>query len=340
MITLGILIAACCNAVIMTYTSGEFEWRMALAVQIIPGVLLLILTIFMPYSPRWLADRDRDSETIHTLARLRGSTITDDAIQQEYRDIKSNVEYEREIGTASWKELLKPGIINRVLIGVTLQFFQQWTGINVILYYQQKLLEDMGFSKEVVAIPLTIANDFINFMGTFPGMYLVEKMGRRSLLVIGGFGMGISLFLVCMFTAMAQAGTINGYFGVVSVYAFILFFASTWGPVVWVYQSEIFPMRVRAKASGLATVSNWSWNAVIAKVTPLIILKIGVYNYLIFGTMCMLMGGFTFIFVPETKGKSLEDMDDVFGSSEDISNLESAHEGLKHRKVTHTIVGH
>lgn len=316
MITIGILVAAICNAIIISFTSGDFEWRLALSIQIIPGFILFLLTLFMPYSPRWLADQDRDSEAIQTLAKLRDAPVSSEVVQDEFHDIKSNIEYEREVGTASWSELLRPGIINRVFIAVILQFFQQWTGINVILYYQQSLLEGMGFHKDIVAIPLTIANDFINFISTFPGMYLVEKLGRRSLLIYGGFGMGLSLYMVCLFTGLAQAGTVSGLFAVVSVYFFIVFFSSTWGPVVWVYQSEIFPQRVRAKATGMATVSNWTWNAVIAKITPLIRDRIGFYMYLIFGSMGLLMGLFTWAFVPETMGKSLEDMDALFGSTD------------------------
>ncbi|KAJ3085910.1 hypothetical protein HK102_013694 [Quaeritorhiza haematococci] len=287
-----------------------------MGIQIIPGALLVIIIIFMPYSPRWLLNRNRDAEAINILAKLRGSSSTSTTIQTEYHDIKAGIELEKTIGTAEWHELLKPGIVNRVVIALFLQTFQQWTGINVILYYAGELFGRMGFGQVQSTIVFVIINSFVNFISTFPGMYLIERVGRRKLLIYGGFGMGTAHFCVCLFTGLSKTGSaFLAWLAVLSVYSFILFFASTWGPVVWVYQSEIFPLRIRAKGTGVATVANWSWNAVIAKVTPLVLARIDFYTYTIFGSMGMAMAIFTILFVPETMGKSLEEMDEVFGAN-------------------------
>ncbi|KAJ3075817.1 hypothetical protein HK102_005528 [Quaeritorhiza haematococci] len=316
MITIGIFIASCVNSVILSFLSGDLEWRLAMGMQVIPGSLLVLIIIFMPYSPRWLMSRSRDAEAIQILAKLRASDVNSATVQTEYSDIKAGIELERQVGNADWSELFKRGIFRRVVIAFILQTFQQWTGINIILYYAGDLFGRMGFGNANATVGFVIANSFINFISTFPGMYLIERMGRRKLLIFGGFGMGIAHFGVCLFTGLSKNGGSNvlAWLAVFSVYTFILFFSSTWGPVVWVYQSEIFPLRVRAKATGVATVANWSWNAVIAKVTPLIIEQIDFYTYTIFGSAGILMAIFSILFVPETMGKSLEEMDELFGS--------------------------
>ncbi|KAJ3397953.1 hypothetical protein HDU92_000054 [Lobulomyces angularis] len=323
MITIGILLAALVNLAIRnsqeqvnaTEKQGsEPEWRMSLGLQVVPGVILVFLMFFMPYSPRWLEDRKRHAEAVNALSKIRSADENSAAIQAEYKEIKEGVEFERSIGNATWSELLKPGIINRVLIGVTLQFFQQWTGINVILYYASDLFTAMGFPYETASKSLNIVNSFVNVVGTLPGMYLIERIGRRKLLIFGGLGMSLSHYLVCLFIGLSKTGNASLNLGaLIFVYVFILCFSSTWGPVVWVYQSEIFPLRIRAKGTGIATFSNWSMNAVIAKVTPIIIDAISFKFYIIFGSTCLVMSLFCVSFVPETMGKSLEEMDELFG---------------------------
>nr|KAJ3420055.1 hypothetical protein HK105_006159 [Polyrhizophydium stewartii] len=316
MITIGIFIASVINSIIITVVdnASDTEWRLALGVQIVPGALLLLIMFFMPFSPRWLINRDRDAEALTILARLRNLPESDPAVAAEFKDIRDSVHEEREIGQASWPELFAPGIGKRTFLGFFLQFFQQWTGINVILYYQSDLFARMGIDKKAADIPFTLANNFINFVATFPGMYLIERVGRRKLLIWGGIMMGVAHCLVCLFFGLSQQTSALSWLAIVSVYIFLFGFASTWGPIVWTYQSEIFPMRVRAKGTGVATMSNWTWNAVIAKITPKIIARINFYNYLVFAAACFIMAAFTYVFVPETMGKSLEEMDEIFGA--------------------------
>lgn len=329
MITIGIFIASCINAGIFVATSGEFQWRLALAIQCVPGALLLVIMIFMPYSPRWLVNRDRDAEAITVLSKLRASPPSSVVVTCEYTDIKNGVAFERQIGEASWGELGKTGIFNRVLIALALQTFQQLTGINVILYYAGELFGRMGFGDTNTSTIFVIVNSMVNLISTFPGMYLIERMGRKKLLVIGGFVMGIAHFSVCLFVGLSKENTAFAWAAVFSVYVFILFFSSTWGPIVWVYQSEIFPLRIRAKATGIATFANWSWNAVVAKFSPVLFERIDFYTYAIFGGFGILMGIFSLIFVPETMGKRLEDMDELFGYKNSESSEQVEQEASK-----------
>lgn len=181
----------------------------------------------------------------------------------------------------------------------------------------------MGFGSTTTSSIFVIVNSLINVIATFPGIYLIEIMGRKKLLIIGGFGMGISHMLVCLFVGLSKQNSIFSWFAVLSVYSFIVFFSATWGPIVWVYQSEIFPLRIRAKATGIATISNWTWNAVIAKVSPLFFKALGFYTYLIFGCSGIIMALFTIFFVPETMGKRMEDMDELFGAEVDSKCVSS-----------------
>ncbi|KAI8908312.1 sugar transporter [Gorgonomyces haynaldii] len=324
MITIGIFIASCINSVIIVTLedkNNDLEWRLAMGMQMAPAVLLLVVMTFMPESPRWLATKSRDGEALATIAKLRAEKITDEASQKEFKHIQQSIEQERLVGNGAWSELFVPGLRNRFWIAVVMQMFQQMTGINVILYYQGSLFTGMGIDPKAAAIPFTIANTFINMVSTIPGMYLIERVGRRKLLLLGGLGMGVAHYLVCTFIGLSKS-TGNGalsWGAIFSVYLFFFSFASTWGPIAWVYQSEIFPLRVRAKGTGAATMSNWFWNAIIALVTPYIQDAIGFWMYLIYGTTGLTMAAFIYFFVPETKGKSLEDMDDIFGKPENAA---------------------
>lgn len=335
MITIGILVAASVNSIIIktigTYNI-DLEWRMAMGFQCLPAILLLVVMFFMPYSPRWLATQGRDHEAIEIIAKLRSENVTDIGTLKEYKYISDSVSVEKTVGNGSWSELLVPGLRNRLAIAMLLQISQQLTGINVILYYQTTLLEGMGIDHDAALIPFTLANDFINFVATFPGMFLVDVLGRRKLLLLGGFGMGFAHFLICMFVGVSRLTGVPAlsWGAIFSVYLFFFCFASTWGPIPWVYQSEIFPLRVRAKGTGAATMANWGANAIVSLATPYIAATIDYKMYIIFGCTGFAMSIFSFFCVPETMGKSLEEMDLVFGVPQNNSKfVESSFENSK-----------
>ncbi|KAI9353371.1 hypothetical protein DFJ73DRAFT_959178 [Zopfochytrium polystomum] len=323
MITFGILIASCLNGIIISVTNpsdpDEKPWRIAFALQIIPGLTLLVLMLPMPRSPRWLAEKGFHAEGQRVIAQLRGfDDEDDDEVVVEYRSIVAGVEYERRIGTAGWAQLLQKGVRRRLALGVTNQFFQQWTGINVILYYGFDLFSTLGYHEETYSSVLfIILNAFINFAFTLPGMWGVERFGRRPLFIYGGMAMCTSYIVIFIFSTAARSlGDTEGkgyaWIGVLGIYAFTISFACTWGPVVWTYQSEIFPLRIRAKGTGLSTMSNWLWNAVIAQIQPSIAKNLPTSFYLIFVGTCFTMTIYAWMFIPETRGKTLEEMDEVF----------------------------
>ncbi|KAJ3217336.1 hypothetical protein HDU67_008138 [Dinochytrium kinnereticum] len=323
LITFGIFIANCINAgIFVSYSEDNSTmWRMALGMQVLPAGLLVIAVFFIPLSPRWLAEKGRHEEAQAVIAKLRSKDVNDSEVVAEYDGIRQGVEFERRIGTASWSELLKPGILRRVIIAVVNQTFQQLTGINVILYYSNTIFLNMGFkdagSKFNSVVTFPIANAFINFVATFPGMWAVERFGRKPLLVYGGFLMGLAHALVFAFITGSNAGNTGLSWGaIIAVYLFLFSFASTWGPVVWSYQAEIFPLRIRAKGTGVATMTNWTWNAIIAYAFPIVFKALDRRPtvYWIFASTSLAMGAWAFVAVPETRGKTLEEMDELFGS--------------------------
>jgi len=325
MITIGIFIASCVNSIILTYMEGEPQWRLAVGLQFIPCTVLFLLVFILPFSPRWLLSKGREDEALASIARLREESPDHPIVQADYSELKQVLDEEAKVGNAGWRELGYPGVRNCVVLAVVLQFFQQWTGINIILYFGSSLFAQMGFPAADSSITFIIVNAFINFVATFPGMWLIERLGRRTLLIYGGFLMAASHFLVCLFLALADNVDPKLSWGaIIFVFTFLISFSSTWGPVVWVYQSEIFPPRSSPKGTSLGTVSNWAWNAVISKVIPLVLAKIGFYTYLIFGGFGVAMAFYSMAFVPETKGKNAEELDYLFGRTSKNPKEENA----------------
>ncbi|TPX52967.1 hypothetical protein SeMB42_g01079 [Synchytrium endobioticum] len=314
-ITLGILVASAVNTGIIKGLDGtETEWRLSFGLQILPGLFLISTIMLLPESPRYLAMKNQWEETLDVLAKIYNRPRDSAPVQDEFREIRLSVERDRAIGTASWSELLLPNIRKRVLMVIILQLFQQWTGINVIMYYAASLFTDMGFHNAASSTTFVIVNAAINFVATFPALYLVETAGRRQLLIWGGVGITVSHILVTSCLKASENNPSAAWGGIIFVYTFVLSFATTWGPIVWVIQSEVLPLRVRSKGVGLGTVSNWVWNAVIAKVAPIIGANWGIYQYLVYAIFGIAMTSYAYFWVPETKGVELEEMDQVFGS--------------------------
>ena len=336
MITIGIAFASCASAVIITThrhdRRNDMMWRIALIIQACPGFILVGALFLIPESPRWLLAKDREDEALEKLSKLRRLPEQSPEVQAEMHDMKLACDAERKVGSAGWRELLRPGITNRLIVIVILQFFQQWTGINAIMYYSSSLFQGMGLSKDTASTVAVVVQNLFNVFGTLPGAYLVERAGRKKLLFVGGIGIATTMWLLVLFgnlfehlpgvhgvkleeinfAALPTSARAYSVLSVIMVYGFILFFAATWGPVVWVYQSEIFPLRIRGKGAGVATMSNWINNAIIATVWPYA-QALGANQYIVFACMGMLMSAYVWFFVPETMGRPLEEMDDVFG---------------------------
>jgi len=326
MITFGIIIAAAINSVVWYYTNvkpddlnqprekpdaeiNNFEWRFALLCQVIPGVALIILLCFLPRSPRWLCSKDRDEEAVEVLAKLNAASTSDAIVQEELKAIQEDVAATRAAGSSSFGELFSSVIRRRTFITFLMQLFQQWTGINVIMYYQSQIYGEIGFTKFMSTVVLPIINNFVNFISTFPGMWGIERLGRKTLLFIGAIMMMVFHISTWACSTQTSNGKVWQYLAVASVFLFVFSFAWTWGPVPWVYQAEVFPLRVRVKGAAVGTVSNFLNNWIIAFVGPALMKAWSTNTFLLFAAACLLAWLYAQFYVIECKGLSLEEMD-------------------------------
>ncbi len=196
-LNLGIFIATCVNSVIIKSISDlqATQWRVALGMQIVPALLLIILVSCIPYSPRWLAEKGRHKEGQAVIAKLRGLSFEDSDVVAEYKEIEASIEHEKTIGESTWRELFKRSNRRIVFIAIVNQTLQQLTGINIILYYSDSIFKAMGFSSDFRRVTFPIGNALVNFLCTFPGMWAVDRYGRKPLLIWGGLLMALAHIL-------------------------------------------------------------------------------------------------------------------------------------------------
>ncbi|KAI1423466.1 general substrate transporter [Xylaria sp. FL1777] len=303
-------------------------FRIPWGIQMIPAIILFVGLFFCPYSPRWLASKDRWDEAIRVLAALHGAGDVDHPkVLAEYKEIEEALRFEREEASSSFKALVQPRIFRRVILGMSIQMWSQLCGMNIMMYYIVYIMEGAQ-----IASPLTTAaiQYVINVVLTLPAILYLDRFGRRPALIIGAFFMMIFLFISGALQAVygqPNDGTgdkditwiVKGKpavsKGVVAAsYLFVATFATTWGPTSWTYPAEIFPSKVRAKAVSLSTASNWFWNMILAFAVPPLLWSINWKMYMIFaafnGAAFIHMG----LMAPETKGYTLEEMDEVFDS--------------------------
>ncbi|ORX86780.1 general substrate transporter [Anaeromyces robustus] len=335
MTTFGIIVAAIINSIVWYYTNkkpknlitsrpdpeeplSNFEWIFAILFQLIPGGGLGLLMLLLPKSPRWLCSKDRDEEAAEVLSKLNAVPVSDFLVQEELKAIQEDVAATRAAGNSSFSELFSSIVRRRTFITFLMQLFQQWTGINQIMYYQSQIYDQFGFTKVVSTCVLPIINNFVNFISTFPGMWGIEKLGRKTLLVIGSFMMTIfhlTTFICSNFTQKKKEDknyNLNPfwkYAAIVSIFCFVFSFAWTWGPVPWVYQAEVFPLRVRVKGSAVGTFSNFVNNWILTFLGPYLMDNWKKYTFLLFAVCSFIAWLYAQFYVIECKGLNLEEMD-------------------------------
>jgi sugar porter (SP) family MFS transporter len=269
---------------------------------------------FLPMSPRWLLSKDRTEEASRNLIKVRGGETA--SVHSEYDEMLEAVRLEKEIGNGSWGELVGNGMWKRVLIGVVLQMFQQLTGINAVMYYAPSILKKAGFMDLQISLLATAGTGVVNVLMTLPGMFLVDRLGRRPLLISGAVLMAATMTVLGTMIAIYGPDFTNTtipYVCLIMMYLFVASFAYSWGPIGWVYPSEIYPLRIRAKATSITTASNWLFNFIVGFTVPELMATINWGLYLIFAGFGLLMCVWVLVWVPETKGRSLEEIDRIFG---------------------------
>ncbi len=316
-ITIGIVTAYFSNALLLhvsqssnpLFAPGSFlnyifiaeVWRGMFATLLFPALLFLLLLLFVPESPRWLIKKGDEERAGIILSKVSGS----EKAGREIEEVKKALNAEE----GSLKQLLKPGMRLALLIGILLPFFSQISGINVVIYYGPTIFKEAGFAlSDAFGSQVTIG--IINVLFTLFAIWKIDSFGRRPLLLWGVAGVSVSLIIIGFFFYF---NFLNSYILLALFLFFIASFAFSFGPVCWVIIAEIFPTRIRGRAMSIATLSLWITNAVIGQLFPYMLETIKAYGtfWLFAGTSVI---AFVFIYkvIPETKNKSLEEIEDFW----------------------------
>nr|POE48826.1 atp-dependent dna helicase hus2/rqh1 [Quercus suber] len=319
------------------YITSEWAWRLPLLLQVVPGLLLGFGTLYLPFSPRWLVSRSRDQEALASLSHLRQLPTTDSRVRSEWLDIRAEIALHSEISAkrhphlqdgssasqvrlelASWADCFKSGCWQRTQVGVLVMFFQQFVGINALIYYSPTLFATMGLNHTLQLIMSGVLN-ILQLVGVATSLWTMDRIGRRPLLLAGSVLMALSHISIAVLVSQYghdwPSHRLEGWISVGLLLFYMFSFGASWGPVPWALPAEIFPSSLRAKGVALSTCSNWLNNFIIGLITPPLVERTGYGAYVFFAFFCVLSFAWTFWFVPETKGKTLEQMDAVFGDS-------------------------
>ncbi|KAJ7146886.1 MFS monosaccharide transporter [Mycena epipterygia] len=305
---------------------SSLSWRLPLGLQIAPGVLLAIgALLLLPASPRLLVLKGRYAEAEASLVRLRGR---DDALTKiELLEMRveatlitqaDGTKHDGGSELAAWGRLLGKKYRDRTMVGVLMMVFQQWSGINALLYYGPTLVRSIGLQGETVGLIVSGGIGIVQFLAVGPAVVWIDRLGRKPLLRGGSALMAASHLIIAILVQQFQSDwpshAIAAWAAVAGIYTFTLAYGVSFGPIGWVLPSEVFPLSMRGRGVALATASNWANNFLIGLITPVMMDVSPAGTFLTFATACFLAYLWATYSVPETAGVALEDMDRVFGS--------------------------
>jgi len=296
-----------------SFIESDLSWRLPLAGQCVFGTLLALGGLIIPESPRWLLDTDQDAFGLRVIADLHGGDPHEKKAIEEYKSIKENVYQGRATDVKTYAQMWSK-YRYRVLIAMSSQLFAQLNGINVISYYAPLVFEQAGWIGRD-AILMTGFNALIYVASTVPPWYLVDRLGRRPILLSGAVVMCIALSLTGWFIFLDAAFTPNSV--VVCVIIFNAAFGASWGPIPWLYPPEILPLPVRVKGVSLSTATNWFANFIVGEGTPVLQDWIAWRLYPMHAFFCACSFVLVFFMYPETAGVPLEDMGRLFNDEDE-----------------------
>ncbi|KAH7361907.1 quinate permease [Plectosphaerella cucumerina] len=343
-IVTGIFVAYWMNYGALLHITGTARYMVPLIIQGVPPLLLMISMWLCNESPRHLAKQDKWEEALAVLSRIRALPADHPYVAAEFNEIRLAIEEENAIlDGATWWSLQKemwtvPSNRKRAIISILLMFFQQMTGTNAINYYAPKIFSTLGVQGTQNELFATGIYGLVKLIAVIVFLvFVADSLGRRRSLLWTGIGQGSTMLYIGIFIVVARPdpenGTVSaaGYVALVCVFLFACMFQFGWGPVCWIYVSEIATTRLRATNVSFAAATQWLFNFVISRAVPPMLETVGVGGfgtYIFFSCWCFAMTVFVWFFIPETKGLSLESMNELFGFHEDVdkkkTDLETA----------------
>ncbi|KAF2273873.1 glucose transporter-like protein [Westerdykella ornata] len=313
-ITIGLFLAAIVNNGTKDRNDSG-SYRIPIAIQFLWALILVVGLLFLPETPRYLIKVDKYDKAVRSLAKLRRLPADHPAIVEELNEVQANHLYELSLGKASYADCFRGTVGKRLLTGCLLQMLQQLSGVNFIFYYGTQYFENAGFRNPFI---IQVITNSVNVASTFPGLYMVEKLGRRNLLLLGAVGMCVCQYVVAITGTVAGTTNLPAQQAAIAfVCIYIFFFASSWGPVAWVVTGELFPLKVRGKCLSMTTASNWLLNWAIAYSTPYLVdeehANLQSKVFFVWGSCCFVCIAFTYFLIYETKGLTLEQVDELYG---------------------------
>lgn len=311
LITCGIMISYWIDLG-LSFAPGSVAWRFPLAFQIVFCIFILIFIPFLPESPRWLILKGREDEAREVLAALADTDENDHAVQNEFVEIKDTV---LEMSRGTFADLFdtkgRDRNLHRTVLAYTNQVFQQISGINLITYYAAVIYTNLGMGAFLSRL-LAALNGTEYFLASWPAVFLVERVGRRKLMLFGAAGQAITMAILAAVNAHTDGNKGASIAAVVFLFVFNTVFAVGWLGMTWLYPAEIVPLRIRAPANALSTSANWIFNFMVVMITPVAFENIGYQTYIIFAVINAFMFPCVYFFYPETAYRSLEEMDTIF----------------------------
>jgi sugar porter (SP) family MFS transporter len=314
-LTIGLLLAAIVNnATHNRNDSGSY--RIPVIIQALWAVILAVGIYFLPETPRYFVKIGDIDQAAHSLGRLRRLPPDHPAVKSELAEIVANHEYELSIGKSSWLSIVQKAGSQRkrLFTGCAIMAGSQLTGINFIFYYGTQFFKNSGIHNPFL---IGLTTNLVNVISTIPGLILVEKWGRRPILLFGAIGMTVCEFIVAIVGVTATSEVANKVL-IAFVCFYIFFFACSWGPVGWVVVGEIFPLRFRAKSIACSIASNWIFNWAIGYATPYLVDEtpgaagLGPKVFFVWGACCFGCVLFVYFCIFETKGLTLEQVDEMY----------------------------
>jgi len=351
-------------------TQSEAAWLVPICLQLFPALVLLGGILFMPYSPRWLIHHGREEEARKVLATLRNLQANHELVELEFLEIKAQSLFEKRTVALNFPHLSEltawntfklqfvaigslfktKAMFRRVIVATVTMFFQQWNGINAVLYYAPTIFADLGLTSNTVSLLATGVVGIVMFCATIPSVLYIDRIGRKPILITGAIGMATCHIIIAILTAKNKdawargENSAAGWAAVAMVWLFVVHFGYSWGPCAWIIVAEIWPLSNRPYGIALGASSNWMNNFIVGQVTPDMLSGITYGTYLIFGILTFMGAGFVWLYVPETKRLTLEEMDVIFGSEGtaqadfermDEINKEIGLDALLNHDVTH-----